>query len=284
MMAAGPSSRLLLDEHDEELGGKREERPRRWRRPATACLALLIACGLAGLLASALAPGSHGGNVLPLLGRSSQSRSSSPLKPTSSGKHRELPHNPSYGPPREPVYRPSYHPFKGEQPCNPPSPPSLQPPANASSVCSWQSYRLPTDLLPTAYNLTIELPSLTPPSLVYGTVTIELQRNASAPPPQCVVFHVAPEVQIDALAVALLPRAADGGPADAASDAGSAGSGGGRRALAAVPERNENDGGRPIAATISRYDAEWSQMHVELSEPIRERAVLAVSFSCARRL
>lgn len=213
-------------------------------RAALAGLALLVG------LALVLAPSRSGGR-LPLEG------SRPPLKPTSGGKHRALPRDPSFGPPIErPVFRPSYRPEMS----NPPLPAS---PRNASEVCSWQSYRLPTYVRPVAYNLTIELPSLIAPAFVYGAVDIMLRRNASAPAPLCLVFHVAPEMQIDALSLTLPPRAAREGGAGGAAGAGTGGA----------------EPGRSVGARISRYDPEWSQMHVQLDEPVDGEAVLSLLFS-----
>lgn len=232
----------------------------RQRRALSRCVRLALA-GVATLGLALVGSRARGAlregaraDMPPMLGHSTKGTGvdSRPLKPTSGGKHRELPRNPSFGPPIErPGFRPTQRPEVERQPA-PASDVERLP--NASSACTWHSYRLPTDVLPAAYNLVIEMPSLTPPAYVYGSVDVSIDRNASAPAPRCLVFHVAPEVQVDALALVLVSSGASADPP--ASGAG-----------------------RLVDARIARYDAEWSQMHVELDEPIEESAILSVSFS-----
>jgi len=155
-------------------------------------------------------------------------------KPSYSSR-RSLPTDREYGPPTE---RPEY-----SRPLTPePSSSAPHVIANASDVCAWSSYRLPTGVVPVAYNLTLELSSLHPPALVYGKVAIELRRNVSRPSPRCLILHASPEMSIDGLAICA----------------------------------NETS---CTALHVAYYDAEWAQLQVELRAELPHAAHLHVRFS-----
>lgn len=150
-------------------------------------------------------------------------------------KKNSLPDDREYGPPTE---RPEFsHPLTFE-----PVPSAPRVITNSSGVCAWTSYRLPDNVFPVAYNLTIELSSLQPPALVYGKVAIDLRRKMSLPAPRCLIFHVAPEMSIDGLAVC-------------------------SSETSCVPLR------------VAHYDSEWAQMQVELQAELPAAARLHVRFS-----
>jgi hypothetical protein len=218
-------------------------------RARRAGLGLVVAVAVAVVGAVVLARARSDGARTPLLLGQRSGRRSSKADDNGGGdkaffkpkafKHHALPSDPTFGPPdREPAWNRPY-----DLPSDDGGGADGLPAVNDSEACHWQSYRLPTDVLPLAYNLTIELGSLDVPSMVYGTVEIELARNASAErAPRCIVLHISPELTVHALRV------------------------------------NASDGS-DLGARVARYASEWSQLHVELGGPMHRGATLSASFS-----